>query len=301
MTRSIEIVAADDRTLAGTLHLPPATPTAAVLMVPGSGPSARDNGGYFPPIQSGLLAAGIAAASFDKRGVGGSAGDWRETGPAQQAADVAAQLRALRSCDELLDVPIGLFGHSQGGWVVLDGAASDASVPFVVANSGPGVTWARQGRYATARRLAAEGVPPHGIEEATRHYDEVMGLIRGGADFATVRAATDATAIDGESESPADPLELELIRAWLDHDPRVALEQIHAPILAIFGRDDVLVPVEDSAEAFRSALAGRSESLTVVVFDRASHRLLVGDPPALHPDYLPTLVGWIRQQAVSHR
>ena len=65
-------------------------------MVPGSGPSDRDNDVYFPAIRAGLLDRGIAAASFDKRGVGESTGDWRDTGPAEQAADVAAQLACLR-------------------------------------------------------------------------------------------------------------------------------------------------------------------------------------------------------------
>lgn len=300
MTTSIELTTDGEPSLAGTLHLPTDAPAAVVLMVPGSGPTARDNGGYFPPIQAGLLAAGIAAASFDKRGVGESAGDWRDTGPVQQAADVAAQLRALRARHELRETPIGLFGHSQGGWVVLDVAASDPAIPFVVTNSGPGVTWAQQGRHATATRLAADGASGELVEQTLRWYDEVVELIGDGADFETVQAANAASPA-GDDGSPADPLELELIRSWLDHDPKVALDQIRVPILAIFGSDDVLVPVEDSAEVFRSSPPGRPETRTVVVFGGATHRLLVGDPPSLHPDYLPTLVGWIRQQVVSHR
>ena len=82
--------------LAGTLHRPDGEARATVLMVPGSGPSDRDNDVYFPTIRAGLLERGIAAASFDKRGVGESSGDWRDTGPAEQAADVAAQLASLQ-------------------------------------------------------------------------------------------------------------------------------------------------------------------------------------------------------------
>jgi pimeloyl-ACP methyl ester carboxylesterase len=127
-------------TLAGTLHLPEGEPVATVLMVPGSGPSDRDNDVYFPMIRAGLLARGIAAASFDKRGVGGSSGDWHDSGPAEQAADVAAQLDALRGLPEVDGARLGIFGHSQGGWVVLEVAAADPWVAFVVANSGPGVS-----------------------------------------------------------------------------------------------------------------------------------------------------------------
>ena len=49
-------------------------------MHPGSGPSDRDNDVLFPPIREHLLGAGIAVCSFDKRGVGGSAGSWLEAG-----------------------------------------------------------------------------------------------------------------------------------------------------------------------------------------------------------------------------
>ena len=102
----IDLVAAGPSgSLAGTLHLPPAAPAAVVLMVPGSGPMDRDNEGYFPAIREALVARGIAVASFDKRGVGGSAGDWRDTGPAEQRADAAAALAVLRGRPELGHVP----------------------------------------------------------------------------------------------------------------------------------------------------------------------------------------------------
>ena len=77
-------------TLAGSLWLPQAAPLATVLMWPGSGPSDRDNDVFFPPIREHLLGGGLAVASFDKRGVGGSTGDWRDAGIEEQADDARA-------------------------------------------------------------------------------------------------------------------------------------------------------------------------------------------------------------------
>jgi alpha/beta superfamily hydrolase len=91
---------------------------ATVLMHPGSGPSTRDNDVYFPQVRAVLLDAGIAAASFDKRAWGDSTGDWREAGIAEQAADATAALEAVRAAVD--SGPIGLFGHSQGGWVMIE-------------------------------------------------------------------------------------------------------------------------------------------------------------------------------------
>lgn len=274
--------------LAGTLHLPDGDARATLLMVPGSGPSDRDNDVYFPTIRAGLLDRGIAVASFDKRGVGESTGDWRDTGPAEQAADVAAQLACLRETPGVDPARLGLFGHSQGGWVVLEVAAADSSVAFVITNSGPGVTMALQERFATEAHMTADGAPAEAVVGALATQDALMALVRGGADYATVQAAA-----GDDGHGPSDDAEIELIRRWLDHDPRLALERLPCPLLAIFGDEDLHTPVEDSIAVFRAARDGRPGGLEIATLAEADHRLQSGEPPALHPDYPETLGDWI--------
>ena len=274
--------------LGGTLHLPEGERRATVLMVPGSGPSDRDNDVYFPAIRAGLLERGIAAASFDKRGVGGSTGDWRDTGPAEQAADVAAQLASLRESPDVDPTRLGLFGHSQGGWVVLEVAAADPSVSFVITNSGPGVTMALQERFATEAHLTAAGAPTEAVAVALATQDALIALVRDGADFATVQAAAGE-----DGHGPGDAAELELVRRWLDHDPRPALERLTCPLLAIFGDQDLITPVEESIAVFRAARADHPGDLDVETLPGADHRLQSGEPPALHPAYAATLGDWI--------
>jgi pimeloyl-ACP methyl ester carboxylesterase len=272
--------------LAGTLHLPDGEPRATVLMVPGSGPSDRDNDVYFPAIRAGLLDRGIAAASFDKRGVGESTGDWRDTGPAEQAADVAAQLACLRA--QAVDpTRLGLFGHSQGGWVVLEVAAADPAVAFVVTNSGPGVTMALQERFATEAHMTAAGAPAEAVAGALATQDALIALVRAGADFETVQAAA-----GDDGHGPGDDAELELVRRWLDHDPRPALERLTCPLLAIFGEHDLVTPVEDSIAVFRAARSGGAGD-QIATLPGCDHRLQSGEPPALHPAYDTTLGDWI--------
>ena len=131
-----------DVRLAGTLWLPTRAPTVAVVMHPGSGPSDRDNDIFFPPIREHLLTSGFAVCSFDKRGVGGSSGRWEEAGILEQANDLLRCVEALAS-DQELGVPIGIFGHSQGGWVVVEAGSRGVPLAFVVSSSGPGVTPSR--------------------------------------------------------------------------------------------------------------------------------------------------------------
>lgn len=274
--------------LAGTLHRPDGEARATLLMVPGSGPSDRDNDVYFPAIRAGLLERGIAAASFDKRGVGASTGDWRDTGPAEQTADVAAQLTCLRQLVGVDSARLGLFGHSQGGWVVLEVAAADPSVAFVITNSGPGVTMARQERFATEAHMNAAGAPAEAVAGALATQDALVALVRGGADHETVKAAAGE-----DGHGPTDAAELELVRRWLDHDPRPALERITCPLLAVFGDEDLVTPVKDSVAVFRAARAGRPGGVEIETLPGADHRLHIGDPPALHPAYASTLGDWI--------
>jgi uncharacterized protein len=289
MTSALELRATNgELVLAGTLHLPDSEPRATVLMVPGSGPSDRDNDVYFPTIRAGLLERGIAAASFDKRGVGESAGDWCDTGPGQQVSDVLAQLACLRDTPAVDPGRLGLFGHSQGGWVVLEVGAADTSLAFVVTNSGPGVTMARQEQFATEAHMTVGGASAAQVSGALAAQDAIIALVRGGADFETVKAAA-----GDNGPGPGDAAELELVRRWLDHSPRPALERLACSLLAIFGENDLHVPVAESVAVFRAACSDRPGELDIEILSGADHRLQTGDPPALHPDYAATLGDWI--------
>jgi pimeloyl-ACP methyl ester carboxylesterase len=264
-------------------------------MHPGSGPSDRHNDVFFPPIRAHLLAAGIAVASFDKRGVGGSTGRWQDAAIVEQASDAICCLRRLQA--EVAG-PIGLFGHSQGGWVVVEAAARHPEAAFVISSSGPGVTPAEQERYATQLYMRRAGLPDDEIEAVRRYYDDVIGMMRRGASLAEARERVAASGFPPAVASlelpvlPEDEAEWQLLAALIDHDPRPALERIRIPILAVFGADDPITPVPESIAAFRAH--ARPELLRVEVFPGAGHRLEAGDPPTLVSGYLDALEAFIR-------
>ncbi len=169
--------------LAGSLWLPQETPTAVVVMIPGSGPSDRDNDVYFPPIRQGLLEASLAVSSFDKRGVGGSSGSWQTAGIVEQALDIAAIIATLRSDARLRDVPIGVFGHSQGAWVALEVAARDSSLAFVVTNSGPGVSPAQQEGFAARSGLLHAHAHLETVRRCMDAFDTMFSMVHSGQSF----------------------------------------------------------------------------------------------------------------------
>ncbi|MBX3030646.1 MAG: alpha/beta hydrolase [Chloroflexi bacterium] len=283
--------------LAGTLWLPASPgPHPAVLMVGGSGPTDRDNDVYFPPIRARLLERGIAVASFDKRGVGESTGDWYDGGPAELTADALAEAAALRDHAGIDAERVGLFGHSQGGWVVLEAAAADRRTAFVITNSGPGVTPAVQERFSVATRMRRAGRSERDVEGALGRFDAMVDRIRSGASLEAVADLASDEDLSTLTLVPTSADVLRLMRPWIDHDPRSALERIRAPMLAIFGSVDPVVPVEDSLAVMRTARAGRPGGLTEFIIEGGDHRSFVGDPPTVPDRYHQALGDWILAQ-----
>lgn len=265
-------------------------------MHPGSGPSDRDNDVLFPPIRAHLLNAGIAVASFDKRGVGGSTGRWEEASIVEQANGALACIDALVR-DSLFNTPIGLFGHSQGGWVVVDAAARSGDVTFAITNSGPGVTPGEQERWASREYMHRAGIPESDIEEVDRYFDLLLSMLRSHVPFEQVHARIDAEGVPAQFETlglpflPEDAAVWNFMTAIVDHDPRPGLERIVVPLLVIFGAEDPIVPVAKSVEVYREAV--RPDLLRLEVFAGADHRVQAGNPPEFADGYLETLTSFI--------
>lgn len=130
--------------LAGTLTLPVGTgPFPAAAYVSGSGETLRDEeqylGGY-------LATLGIATLGYDKRGVGQSGGRFPGTLASTQAistyaADAAAAARFLAAQPEIDPKRVGLFGLSQGGWIIPVAASrAPGIVSWTLIQGGPTVT-----------------------------------------------------------------------------------------------------------------------------------------------------------------
>jgi uncharacterized protein len=280
--------------LAGTLWWPVGGAVAGVLMHPGSGPSDRDNDVLFPPIRGHLLEAGIAVCSFDKRGVGGSAGSWLDAGIHEQADDLLAAFEVFES-ESARGLSLGLFGHSQGGWVVVEAAARGFPVEFVITNSGPGVSPARQERYSLGNKL-----PDHRSEELLAAYDAVVAVMRERPGLAAGLEQLDAAGIPYR-EIPGlefvfeDEAIWRLSAAIFEYDPAPALSRIASPFLALFGAADKVTPPEESVAALRAAV--QPGLLQVEVFPEGDHRLYHGEPPRFVDGYLDRISSFVRGTA----
>ncbi|MEU6577615.1 alpha/beta hydrolase [Streptomyces sp. NPDC046805] len=295
--------------LAGSLRVPGQADAgvAGVVLVGGSGPSDRDNGGYFRPLRQHLLNAGFAVLSYDKRGVGQSSGDWRAATMNDLAADAAAALDFLRGQLEIQPGATGLFGHSEGGWVALRASAARDDVPWVITNSCPGVSPAVQERYALANHLRETHRDRHAeIDSTLALYDRLVEAGRHNADFPTAAQLVDAAG--GPSKlthywADMDERLWTFLKRKQDHDPMSDLLGLRCPHLALFGGADTLVPVADSIHKFATAACHPARpdraTLAVEVFPGADHRVQVGDSDDLAPGYLDKVTRWLADHVTS--
>ena len=265
--------------LAGTLLMPPGHgPHPAVVILQGSGTQDRR---YFGPLPERFARDGLAVLCFDKPGVGASTGNWRH----QTLRD-----RARQALDAIRTDRIGLWGHSQGGWVVPLAAASAPEVAFIVAVACPGITPAEQDVYGVEHRMRGDGYAPAAIAAATAYVRAIIEAARRDREYADVK---DAVLRGARGEAwyhyfpvpDADTWRFFRTGYQQPYDPATALRRVTCPVPTIFGERDSLLPVDRSVGIFGAALreAGNRD-VTIAVFLGADRGLAwsrrVGTPQA---------------------
>nr|WP_238341185.1 alpha/beta hydrolase [Actinopolymorpha rutila] len=255
------------------------------VLIGGSGQTDRTNGGYFDALRDRLVSAGIAVLGYDKRGAGRSGGSWPSASVDDLAADAAAAVEALRGNEGVDRHRIGLFGHSEGGWVALR-ARRNACPRFIVLNSCPALSFLDSEVYA----LTTAGVDSN---RAQGLFERLRQAAREGADTAAANrllAHTGDPFLDTVLEQASFRLDTdrwEQLRSWIEYSPSADLASLNVATLAIYGELDPLTPVEASLRF----LGQKTAIVDTVVIPGADHRLQVDGQ--LAGSYLDTVTGWV--------
>jgi len=300
--RDVTIMNGDIR-LAGTLVLPPGPgPHPALVMVSGSGPETR----RIPRYVGDLLAwHGVAVLVTDKRGTGGSTGTWNGLGQATWAGDVEAQLDFLRRQPDVDTTRLGLYGNSEGGYVVPVVAARRADVRFLVCRVCAALPHSTVSVDIQSGILRREGLAEAEVARAMDLLERTMRFAaeRSGYDSLVAYAAQVADRPWRNRFAPRqiparDAPYWDTYREMLGADPREQYARLRIPVLVVLGeRDDRLLVARHRA-AFDS-LAQRGVNLTLWVIPEASHGLMLGErnsagyPPDLHE----RIVRWVTAAA----
>ncbi len=246
------LVPAKNETLKATIRAPLSPGRhPAMVFVQGSG---SGDGGEFTQQAEWLAQAGIVTLAYDKRTVGYS---FRSRDFGLLADDALRMLRVLRGRPDVDPARAGLWGVSEGGWVVPIAAERDPQAAFVVLVSSPNVSPLRQVAWALNEQLLRLHAPTGVRDLLTR----AMGGV--GFDF-------------------------------LRYDGVPALRGISQPVLALYGTDDPSIPFVESTETLTGALAeGGNTDYTIRFLAGADHAMRIrGGPYAA--DYLPTLANWMK-------
>ncbi len=289
--------------IAGELSRPAGRrPLGVVIPIWGSGPGPHRGLDYWA-FQ--ILASGWAVATYDKRGSGASSGDWRTSGFDDLAGDVRAVLTDVRQ--KIRGVPIGLMGLSQGGWIA---PMLAAEADFLVLHGGATVTPAQQTLTFVEGELKAYGFPQDEIAAALSYYALDIDVSRGRRPWAELQRAYEEASARGAEwllrpPLAADAPERTMWRLIADFDPAPYWRTCKAPVLAIFGEKDLIVPPEPNARLLKGLLPS-STRREIAVLAGANHLGMIADTGVtaeyakctrIAPGYVLALSSWLAANA----
>lgn len=286
-------------TLAGELIFPATTHRSpAILFLHGSGAEGRWASRY---LAEKFARAGFVALISDKRGVGGSKGDWRDAGFEELADDAVAGIRLLAALPEVDPQRIGIYGHSQGGTIAPLVAGRAQMLAFVIASAASGLVPAETEIYSIENSIGLSALPPAEQADAKRFVRELVDVAYNGKSREDLDAMV--TAFRGRSwyfdPPPPEHHYWRLSRRIAGYRPLDHWRKVQSPVLIVFGKHDERVPPRESIGAISGALKEAGNAKVVVhLYDYAGHafHIVPQDPPGgwrkRVANYADTLTKW---------
>jgi len=257
--RQVEIrVSSTGATLAARLLLPLGEgPHPGIVMVRGSDRWKRLG---YDAFTANFLERGVAVWTYDRRGVGDSTGTYDNdvNDFPIYAQDVAANFRAAQARPEIDARRVGVYGFSQGGWVVPLAVSQAPEIAFTIIASGPAVTTGEEKLYSTLT-----------------------------GDDLCMR--TDLT--EGQ-------IERRLERAGPSgFDPKPFLQAMTMPGLWQYCLQDTSVPVDRSIAVLEQIRGAFGLNFTIQSFPDCNHSFVIGGGPCesegARPDWVSPLFDWL--------
>lgn len=302
------------KTLHGWLRIPTQADDSgkklpAVLLLQGTGD--QDHRAYygdFDFLADRLAAAGIAAFSYDKEGVGQSQGNSGADVPTL-ALDAGAAFEALRKDARIDPARVGIYGHSQGAIIEPLVAAAHPDVAVLIDSAGSVIDPGTQEILRTQEQMRADGYPQDEIASAVGlqilkfyyadrrigwdAYLQAYNRLHTKPWFDEVVGSPDSQTAPGwdfwKKTNAVHPVEF-----W---------ERVSVPVLALYGERDTLSPPQVQIDELQQAFAGeRGKLLTIELFPGADHDfyraenggpLEFGSYNLRYPAYYATIVSWL--------
>lgn len=264
----------DGATVGGLLRRPleadgsPLTDRPGMVFVHGAGTGRAATA--FADTAGDLASAGIVTLVPDKRL---DTYSLRDRDYEAMARDYERSVELLRGVGGVDPSRVGVYGESEGAWIVPILQVDDPTIAFTVLASAPVVPPREQAAYAVDNYLRHTGVP----DQVFRAIPRAVGMQFPGGGF-----------------------------SYADFDVRPWLVRHTAPVLVVYGTADASMPLEQGARIILAeTAAGPGDApVTVRYYEGADHGLRVRDGtapdgaarPPLHPDVVADLATWVQGQ-----
>jgi len=319
-------IPAGELTLWSKLVLPVGEPPfPVVVLVHGSGKDSAVDTYYMAYL---FASHGIASLAYDKRGTGGSSGEYNQNFHLL-SDDTVAVVDWLRTRSEIDPQRIHLAGYSQGGWISPLAASKTAGIRSLLINYGPMVPITEEDRWGYRYALYEKGFGEDAVAKVDRinevmgtivdrgedRWDELAGMLKEakGEDWFEAIAGSDS--MIGFVAGTKMPLWVVRLYAWwmtrgdsdfVDrlYDPVPIVAALDTPSLWIFGAEDSSMPSGDSIDQLKK-LQQQGQPIEVEIFPDAEHGILLFEGEdsfdrkylGYAPGYLDLQVQWLRQQS----
>ncbi|MEP6712008.1 MAG: alpha/beta hydrolase [Ferruginibacter sp.] len=291
--------------LAGELILPEGNgPFPVIIQTHGSGEETRESSrGLAYPFASN----GIASLIYDKRGCGESSGkEWRASFN-DYADDLLAGAAYVSTLPEINKNRVGLFGHSQGGWVVpLAYSKKPGLISFCIISAANAVSPVEQTLYAGDQEFIIKGNDEQTVKEIhdfRRIKYEVGILGKNEADYknSIVAAAKEKPWFALTGDRLPDGI------FWKEngfYNPVPALQSLKCPVLVLYADNDISTDSKTNLPLMKELIL--STQADFKLFANANHMMLKVDSKdftskqitlitQMADGYIETIVGWLKK------
>jgi alpha-beta hydrolase superfamily lysophospholipase len=262
-------------TIAGTLTKPEgAGPFPAVILVMGrlrtDGEAYANRHRHNLVLADYLTKKGLAVLRCDKRGVGGSTGDFELATLLEFAEDIVAAVEYLKTRNDISVRTIGVMGHSAGACEVTLAATQPINVRFAVILSSPGLTG--EVLYTKQVEWSNRQLNPEPIKREQKARRAMFSLLKNLDSPVTSDQLKEICAREGFAIDDVEFYLTKSFRFGLTYDPTVTLRKITCPVLIAHGDKDIIVDAEENVKPLAKALLeSKNPDVTVKRFEGLNH------------------------------
>ncbi|MEV8638470.1 alpha/beta hydrolase [Streptosporangium sp. NPDC051023] len=221
-------------------------PRGLVVFAHGDGVADASGDEVYRPIWEAFARAGYASLSWNKPGVGGAPGNWLHQSMSDRSAEVDAALDWAKRQPEIDPNRLGVWGISQGGWVLPKVAGDRTDLRFMIL-VGAAVNWVRQGEYNLRAELQDQGAPAGKLDAELRRRAARLRLLEEGA-------AYDKYLASGLDNSPMSRDRWRFVLQNFRADVTDQLPKVRTPTLLMLGDHDRNVDVKETEATYRAGI-----------------------------------------------